>query len=320
MSTIKDVAKMAGVSISTVSRVVNNKGYISEQLRASVQAAMEALDYHPNEMARALHRTHMNIIGLVVPHVDKIFFAHLVQAIETKCTENDYKLILCTSEGEYEREESIFHMLRSNKVAGVIVAGHVDDTPDFANLPIIAVDREISQGVPMVVCDNEEGGRIAARTFAESGCKNVAMLTGADMTPPVKKRHEGFMDECAKLGIPARRVQMPDWFEMNRKSFECFSRLFEELPDVDGYFGVDDLAVMCRSACDRLGIALPGEKCIIGYDGFAYSERFDVTTIEQPVEEMGELAFDLLLKRIEGRVVPSQSVLPVTLIRRGTTR
>lgn len=324
MATIKDVAREAGVSISTVSRVINNKGPISDALRQSVLAAMARLDYHPNEMARALHRSRTNIIGLVVLRADFPFFSRLIQAVETSCSANGQKLMLCTSAGDFSRENSIFHILRSNKVDGVILAGWAEDNPSLQDvrIPIVTIDREIDPSVPMVACNNSEGGRIAARTLIEGGCRHpVSLISTGAISPPVVQRLDGFDDECERLGVKVRRVELPSSASrLNQDGIAFLRRMFAAHPETDGLFCIDDVATFCRFACMQLGIKTPDQVQIVGFDGLVSSATFGITTIAQPIEEMGALAFELLSRRIAGEIVPSLSVLPVQLLRRESTR
>ena len=275
-------------------------------------------------MARSLHRNRTNLIGLVVLRADFPFFSRLIQAVETSCAEGGRRLMLCTSAGDFSRENSIFHILRSNKVDGVILAGWAEDNPSLQDvrMPIVTIDREIDPSVPMVACNNAEGGRIAARTLVEGGSRHlVSFIANGQISPPVAQRLEGFRSECRRLGAEVREVELPDMpSRFNQAGVAFFRRIFNSYPNTDGVFCIDDVATFCRFALMQLGIDTPGRVQIVGYDGLVSSAQFGVTTIAQPIEEMGSLAFELLARRIEGEIVPSLSVLPVQLLRRDTTR
>lgn len=319
MPTIHDVAEVAGVSVATVSRVMNNRGSISNKMRARVKEAMESLEYQPNEMARSLHLKRTNIIGLVVLQVDQPFYGMLIQSIENICSQYDYKLLLFTSSGDIKKEAMISSMLRANKVDGVLVAGWVKDSSAFAeqNMPVVTIERTINATVPMVTCDNFWGGQLAAKTLIENGCRHP-LLFGLedDINTPVGARLTGFRQECDRLGFPCKSIPTTDYSGYT----EHYKTIFAQYPETDGIFTIDSGAVRAKFACMELGIPVPEQVQIIGYDGLDIAETFNITTIAQPIEDMCIFAVELLIKRIKGKTVPTQSILPVRLIPRGTTR
>ena len=156
MPTIKDVAERAGVSVTTVSRVLNNRGYISEATRKKVYQAMEELDYQPNEVARSLFRKKSNIIGLIVPTVAHPFFAELTAYLETYAYSRGYKVLICNSQLDASKEQEYIWMLRRNQVDGIIMASHTLEVEEYKklDLPVVAFDRFISKRIPYVTSDN----------------------------------------------------------------------------------------------------------------------------------------------------------------------
>jgi LacI family sucrose operon transcriptional repressor len=323
MPTIKDVAKYAKVSVATVSRIMNNRGAISEKTRKKVYKAMKDLDYHPNEMARALQNKKSHIIGLIVPHIDYSFFSRLTEAIEETCYERGYKLLLCKS-GELDgRERELVSMLQSNKVDGILVCSRVGDASAYANyaLPVVSIDREIP-GVPSVTSDNYKGGILAAQTLLEAGCRHL-LLYGYILPDymPANLRYQGFRDECKRRNVEWKEVFTKD------NDYELIKILPKELEetitshsDIDGIFLCsDDIAARVVVGCQGLGLKVPDNFRMVGFDGLSISEFFDLTTIEQPIRQMGEYSVDLLIKKIEGKMVPERSILPVQVIVRGST-
>jgi len=323
VSTIKDVAELAGVSVATVSRVINNRGSISNRMRARIKEAMEILDYQPNEMARCLQLKRTNIIGLIVFQVDQPFYSRLIQSIENACSQHDYKLLLCTSAGDLNKESMILTMLRANKIDGVLVAGWVENSSAFTqqDIPLVTIERKIDYSVPMVTCDNFGGGQLAARTLIENGCRHpIVFGTNDDSNTPVGARLAGFTQECERMNIAYNAVLAPNYTDERAGLTKYYKNLFESYPDTDGIFTIDDGAVAAKIACMELGIRVPEQVQIIGYDGLDISGTFDITTIAQPIEDMGSFALELLLSRIKNKTVPTHSVLPIRLIKRGTTR
>ena len=174
----------------------------------------------------------------------------------------------------------------------------------------------------MVTCDNAWGGQLAARTLYEGGSRHPVVF-GADISldSPLGIRVAGFIEECQRLGMEYIQLSIDEYAEVLSKNYvDAFRRLFERYPEADGIFGIDDMAVNAKIACMQLGKRVPEDVQILGFDGMDVSEKFDVSTIAQPIEEMGAFAFELLLKRIDHKTVPSRSLLPVQLIERGSTR
>lgn len=320
MATIKDVAEKAGVSIATVSRIMNNRGPIGEKTRKKVIRAMELLEYQPNEMARALQRSRSSIIGLVVPSIAYAFFSALVDAIEDACHEQGFKLMVCKSGSSEEREREMVQMLRANKVAGVILSSRLGDPSVYTefSIPIVSVDREI-EGISSITSDNFSGGLMAADYLAESGCKNVLLFSAA--VPEYMEMHrrlEGFLDGCKRNDMSCHTCLMKGGTEFKQEEVSAeFINAVKRQPGIDGVFITSDIvaaniigAVDCSDQI--IGRSIP----IIGYDGSDVSQWMQFSTINQPVREIGECAVDLLVRKIEGKLVQEKSILPVKLVRR----
>jgi len=323
LATIKDVAELAGVSVTTVSRIMNNRGAISEKTRKKVLKVMKELDYHPNEMARSLLTKRSKIIGLIIPYLDHPFFSRLSAAIENACYKYGYKLLLCTSANHADKEREMVSMLRANKVDGILLCSRLEDATIYADyeLPMVSIERTISN-VPSVSCDNYRGGTMAAQALINGGCRHP-VLFGNKTAPylPARLRYQGFRDECDRMGISYYEylIGEEDLFAENfRKNLE---ELMEEHPDIDGIFATSDI-LAARAYVKLLdsGLSAPSDFQIVGFDGIDISDYFNISTIAQPIKQMGEFSVDMLLKRIEGQMVPEQSILPVAFIRRNSTR
>jgi len=300
---------------------MNNRGSISEKTRKKVLKAMKDLDYHPNEMARSLQTRRTHIIGAIIPYLDHPFFSQLAAAIENACYSMGYKLMICTSGESAEKEREMVSMLRSNKVDGMLVCSRMADASVYGEyeLPIVSIERTIDR-VPSVSCDNYQGGVIAAQVLARCGSKYPALIGNEVETYlPAYLRFLGFRDECKKLGIEPVEymVELDDLFGEN------FQRTMADFicahPEIDGLFGTGDiLAVRALGEFMTIGKRL-GSFPAIGFDGTDITEYLGVTTIAQPIKQMGEYAIELLIRRIENKQVPEQSILPVALVERRST-
>lgn len=322
MATLKDVANKVGVSITTVSRVLNNRGAISQKTKNKVFKAMKELNYFPNEMARSLSNKNSHLIGLIVPYIGHPFFGMLTDAIEEACYHQEYKLLLCTSNGHPGREKELLSMLRANNVAGVLVCSRIDDAEEYLDidLPVVSIERTIDN-IPSVSCDNYKGGVFAARELIESGCKHPLLFGNRTKEHlPAYLRYQGFFEECENAGVDYRKYYIEPEDLFGKDLPENIENLFRDYPDTDGIFATSD--VLAARVINILGECdgYPQNMRVVGFDGIDISEYCNISTVRQPVREMGELAVDVLTKRINGALVAERSILPVTFVRRKSSR
>jgi LacI family transcriptional regulator, sucrose operon repressor len=324
MPTIKDVALLAGVTVTTVSRVLNNRGYISDQTRAKVAEAMKALDYVPNEVARSLHRQRSNIIGLILPDVSHPFFGELAMHIEYYAYEAGYKILLCNSHLDSAKERDYIDMLKRHKVDAIIMGSHTLDVSEYLNLsmPIVTIDRKLDENIPSVSSDNRQGGLLATRRLIARGCKKIAMITGnLQLELLANQRCSAFKSEAEARGVSYVIVQTKlDVFDYSQYG-ALVDKLFEEHPDIDGVFASDVKAAHVVHACNRLKKAIPEDVKVVGYDDTQIASLLvpRLTTVRQPKEAMAKLALETVVKQIRGEPCTIETVLPVELIDREST-
>jgi LacI family sucrose operon transcriptional repressor len=301
-------------------------GAISEKTRKKVFRIISEMNYHPNEMARSLMTKKTHIIGLIVPMVNHPHFAKVVDTIESLCSDLGYKLLLCTSDNSSEKELRMSAMLRANKVDGVLLLGQREDQEPYRGyeLPVVKINTDI-QGIPSVICDNYQGGALAAKTLIDSGCRHPIIFGFEDpVNSTFVQRISGYRDECAKRDAEYREyiINNRSLNLSNAKLFEThFQEMLEKYPDTDGLFSTNETVasrVLLRAL--NMGISDPDNLQIVGYDGTWLSQLMNLTTIAQPTEQMCSLALEILIKRMDDIMVPTSSVLPVTVIRRGSTK
>lgn len=326
MATLKDVAQRAGVTVTTVSRMLNDRARISEKTRLRIQAAMEELDYHPNELARSLAKKNSHFIGLIVPSADNFFFSCVIASVERHASASGYKLLLCVSNHEIQKEKEFFSMLLGSKVAGIILASHTQNLEEFADVdaPVITIDRTVSPRIPSACADNHYGGCIAAEHLIARGCRRLLYVSGsAHLDMDANKRYLGFQDACRRLG-----VSKPSAVDAAERQFvrmdyqETVAAIFRNHPDVDGILCSNDvIAAEIIQYCRRHEIDIPGRLKLIGYDDTRLASLCSpqLTTIHQPVEDICRYAVESIIHASSGRVVPTCAVFPVTLVERETT-
>lgn len=306
MSTIRDVAKLAQVSVATVSRYVNKSGYVGKETAKKVLKAMEELDYQPNEIARSLNKKQSKTIALIVPDITNPFFPELARAVEDVAQIYGYTVILCNSDEQTEKEREYIKVLQNKYIDGFILASntsHFDHIP--GEVPLVVLDRSIEEQVPTVVSNNREGAEKATRHLLDIGCQKIAHIRGPEGTMTAKSRLEGYMNV----------VQTEPWFSQDliidgefdiEQAQKSTLKLLKKYPDIDGIFaGNDIMAVGALKAVFQSGKRVPEDIAIIGFDGIGLSKAVfpELSTIAQPIYDMGALATRLLLKIIEKQPV-----------------
>ncbi|MGJ7044822.1 LacI family DNA-binding transcriptional regulator [Thermoanaerobacterium thermosulfurigenes] len=322
MATIKDVAEKAGVTVTTVSRVLNNRGYISEKTRKKVYEAMKELNYQPNELARSLYRRKSYLIGLLIPSVSHPFFAELTNYIEYYAYQNDYKILLCNSLQDVEKEKGYIDMLKRHQVDGIIIGSHTLKTEQYlnVNLPIVAIDRYFSEKIPYVASDNYNGGVLATRLLIQKGCRKIAHISGPlVLNTPANNRYKAFMDVVKEHNIENVVVETKlNVFDTDEYK-KLIIKLFTDHPDIDGVFASSDLiAATIINAAREIGKEVPKDLKIVGYDDISIAKTIvpPLTTIRQPIEEMAKKTIEIILDQIDGKEVNIENVLPITLVER----
>ncbi len=320
---LQDVAALAGVSVTTVSRVINQKGYLSQKTIEKVHAAMKELNYYPNSLARSLQGKSTKLVGLIFPNIDTIFYAELVNNLEQILFAKGYKTIICNSERDATKEADYLNMLQSNQVEGVIAGAHNLNYADYERVtaPVISFDRYIGENIPIVSSDNYQGGRLATETLLKSHSAKPWMITGAnDPNSPTYLRYQAFMDVTKERGLEGHVTKIPKDFSQIRKQLKIKALLTEERPDA--IFCSDDLtALLVMNTAEELGLSIPDDLRIVGYDGTNFIQTYvpQLTTIAQPIRDLAELLVDVLLQQIDHSLevkknADNRYILPIKLI------
>jgi LacI family sucrose operon transcriptional repressor len=325
--TLKDVAEHAGVTVTTVSRVLNKRGSLSEKTIKKVYSAMETLNYYPNQIAVNLLKKRTMLAGLIVPDVSHSFYSAEIKYIEEFLYHAGYKLMLCNAGASKEREKEYLFMLQCNKVDGIIIASHTLDLEDYnkVSLPVVALDRYLGKNIPTISSDHEQGGRMAAEELIRAGCKKAAQIKGYSAVPtPSNERHVVFQKIMEENNIPCLDFELPLNAFRFMEYLDFIHEVFVNEPDIDGLFAVDNVACAACKVAPSLGKSIPEQLKVIGYDGTELSlmSQLSLSTIVQPVRKIAETTVDLLLSMISDENFNSSEIhmkLPVTLIKRDTT-
>ena len=314
---LEDVAAAAGVSKTTVSRVLNHRGYLSEKTIAKVQKAMQELDYRPNIIARQLYKQRTDLVGMIFPTVDNPFFSQLEAEMERQLYRNGYKVLIGNSQNDPAKEENYLQQLLTHQVDGLIVGTQNRGLIGYqhANLPIVAIDQVVGKNIPVVSSDNYQGGLRATQRLLDAGCRHIIHTNGPlGLDTPTQKRREAYEHLMTKNNLPAITYHL-DFNISTIDKERVFRRIFEEHPEVDGIFAANDTdASTIINLASEYGKRIPEDLKIVGYDGSNVTRLLlpGLTTIQQPIDEMADLAVQLLQARINGQNVKSV-VLPVTI-------
>ncbi|MFA9375973.1 MAG: LacI family DNA-binding transcriptional regulator [Lachnotalea sp.] len=325
MATLKDVAKETNLTVSTVSRVLNNRGYISEETHKRVYDAMKKLNYQPNEVARSLSKQTTNTIGVIVPHIRHPYFAELISNIESAANQRNYRILLFNSKNREEKEVEILEMCTSNRVAGIILCSGTVEMNKFdgINVPLITIERNLEKGTASVECDNLKGGRLAAKHLIDCGCKNLIQISGVcGNYMPADVREVGFVEVCNEFGIKHQELKTNAMQYNMGEYHELVEAALLDNKEVDGIFASSDLiAAQILQVCAKLKINVPEQLKIVGFDDVLVSSITTptITTIHQPIKEMSQMAISLLIDASKNKMVPSKTILPVSLVKRETT-
>ncbi|MBS5950302.1 MAG: LacI family DNA-binding transcriptional regulator [Clostridium sp.] len=309
IATIRDVSKLAGVSVATVSRVINKKGYVSKETEENIINAMKMLNYTPNDVARRLAGKKSNTIGLIIPDILNPFFPEVARAAEDAANKLGFNLILCNAENNREKERQYYEMLINKQVDGIIIASYTATPSDLIALmergmPVVAIDREYTgYDIPSIKSDDREGGRLAARHLIECECKNIAHVTGPIYIESLNERFIGFEEELKANNLYKPELVRIDEFSL-KGGYNATKKLLEEGRNIDGIFaGNDILAIGCYKALNNLGYKLYDDIKLIGYDGLeANIDYLDISSVAQPMYKFGELAVELLVQKIVNEV------------------
>ncbi len=321
-TTIKDVAKRAGVGVGTVSRVLNGEKNVNPATQELVQNAIRELNYIPNRMASRLRKNSSNIIALLVPVIDHPFFAQFAYYAEDEADRFGYSLLLVSSQRRICKESEIIARIRRREVDGALFLTHFEHDPEeMEGCAIVSVDRPLGNGIPYVTSDNYEATKKAVEYLISRGCRNVGYVgTKPLMASEVLRREEAYREVMAEHGMPCR---ISNDVTLHGEESKVVNEFFEKFPDVDGVFasGYTMAQALYETAVGR-GRRIPEEMQIVSYDGafYQWGNNHSLTCVEQPVEQMARTAVKLLMRKIEGEDAPVRTMLQTTFSVGSSTR
>lgn len=327
MITIKEIAQLAGVSSATVSKVINGKDeYISETTRQRVLDIVEREGYIPNGIAKSLRMKNTKTIGLIMPDVMNLFFAELARGAEDAAEKKGYSVILCNTDNKGSKEERYIKILQEKKVDGIIMTAAENSAAkslERCNTPIVLVDRdiELDREIGRITVDNEKGAYMATKFLIEKGCSNIAYISSKLWSKPSAERLQGYKRALRENGMKFKEDITYYKNFRTETGYLGILNVIEKDKTIDGIFcGNDLIAIGAINALKEKGIRIPEDVKVVGFDNISICDFLSppLTTVKQPIYEMGEEAIKMLIDIINNRSTSLNKVLNPTLIKRGS--
>ncbi|MGN7416537.1 LacI family DNA-binding transcriptional regulator [Paenibacillus sp. SAF-068] len=330
-ATIYDIAREAGVSIATVSQVINGKGKISEKRRAEIMEIMERLHYQPSAIAAALTGKQTYTLGLLVPDISNPYFAELARAVEDRSRQLGYSVVICSTDNKDERVERYLNLLQQKRVDGMMIGTGIDNADILSpllqqSIPVALIARHMpSLSVHTVTIDDILGGALAAEHLLELGHTHVAVLSEPSKVSSSQERVRGFRETLNKAGHTLEpnqiRASAADLSSAKKEAL----LLLGESNHPTGLFCCNDIqAIGALQAAKELGLRVPEDVSIIGFDNtiLASVTSPPLTTVAQPIEELGHRAVDLLIDELKDEQKEPQKIVlkPELVIRESAGR
>jgi LacI family transcriptional regulator, galactose operon repressor len=327
--TIYDVARLAGVSTATVSRALNGTAPIAPATRTAIDQAVEQLGYRANTIARSLVTKSTQTIAFLLPDITNPFYASLVSGIQEHTLRHGHTMLLCTTDGDPEREEQYLELLRAKQVDGALVDGLVLPPERIARFvadgfPIVCLDRDVdSPSVPLVQVDNRLGARMATEHLLSLGHTRIAHVAGAEELRISEQRAAGYRDALAEAGVEADPRLTATGSFTEGGGFTATLALLESGAEPTAVFAANDLsAIGAINAIIESGWRVPVDVSVVGFDDLRLSAFTapPLTTIHQPAVEIAHRATEILVDLIRGRSVHRlQYLLEPRLVVRSST-
>jgi DNA-binding LacI/PurR family transcriptional regulator len=328
VATIFDVAKQAGVSIGTVSRVLNNRDRVHPETRERVLKAVRDLDYHANAIARGLANQQTNALGLVIPQVNDPYYFQILRGVEDAVTASDYSLLIISQPRPAPEHRYLSLFRRGNVDAMVLVAIDViaQEVEEIAErgIPIVLVQQDVGKNIPTFLSDNYSGARaLIEHLVHDHGYRRIAYITGTDYTSDSRERLRALRDVLSEqqLAIPAEYIVRGDY--LTGSGFHAMNQLLDLAEPPEAVFAANDqMAIDAMMTIRQRGLRIPEDIAIVGFDDISMASYTTpaLTTVHQPIYELGwhaaQKAFEMIRTGEEKPLMasPRKLYLPTTLV------
>lgn len=317
-STIEDVAERAGVSKATVSRVINGNYPVSDELRQRVESAIAELGYQPDRAARRLRANSSEVLGVIVPDIQNPYFTSVVRGIEDIAYENHMNVLLCNTDDEPQKQEAYLHVMRAERAAGLVLAPSFGIRAEAlqqlqrAGMPIVLIDRLVpGLAIDSVLVDNVQGAYMATMHLVRLGYQRIGLIVGDQELTPGLQRYQGYQQALRESGIS----QEPGLVRIGHFKIESGCLLAKDLLQSpvrpDAIFAASNLITLgVLKALRELNVRVPEDVAVIGFDDMVWATELysPLTTVAQPMYEVGREAARLLLHRKNHPAIPVRTI------------
>jgi LacI family transcriptional regulator len=327
--THKDVAVRAGVSVATVSYVINDGPRpVSVEARRRVEAAIAELGYVPNELARSLRLQQTSLVGLIIPSLANPVYGEIARELERVCTQQGMLVVLCNSDRAADRERRFVHMLRAKQVDGVVITPHGEALPLLepllaAHIPVVVLEHSLP-GIHCIAIDELEGGQLATQHLINLGHKRIGLIRRHPTRAMSWQRHDGYRLALVQADIAYNPELVVHCGSSHAEGYAAMQQLLALAERPTGVFVHNDiLALGAMHAVYDAGLRIPGDLSIVGYDDITNAAYLSppLTTVRIPKVEMGVLAGRTIMQLAQGKIElePRTVTLSVELIVRSST-
>lgn len=324
--TIKDVAKLANVSVATAGRALGNYGSVSDEAIRRVQKAAQQLSFTPNAFAQSLRRSHMRTLGVVLSDISNPFFSRLLYGIEKAAHENDYAVIACNTNEDIDTEIKQLKMLHNKRVDGILLAAayRVGDSISEENMylydgdiPVIYIDREVFPVESSAVSvDNIRGCYEAVKYLLDLGHKNIGVIAPFNIIT-VESRIAGCRQAVQEANLPPENCHIIRYDAKSANNSQTLQPWLQENDEITAIITLNsDSLLQLLTECKNLGKTIPSDYSVICWDDCDLAKYWEITVIEQPTIQMGKIAVERVLSQInaaESNTNNEKTLLPVTL-------
>ena len=330
MATLKDVAKLANVDISTVSRALNNKGYVHEETKKRIIEAVEELSYHPNILAKGLRQGKKHTIAFVVPRIAITIYSDMIAPFSEAARKMNYECLICVSDDDVQQEKEILERLRGGTVDGIVISSTGKNNKLIREIKnegvcILQAVRKQDESLSSIISDYYTTGYEAVRFLHMKGCRNIGLIIGNLSLHPYKERYAGYMKAVRELGLEP--IVVMDESNPNKVHYgmNCADKLIDQYPALDGLLAsVDAQGIGAIRELTQRGKRIPEDIRVMSLTGIRLGGFLEtaMTAMEVPACEIGETAAEIIIKDIESKAerrTVKNLVFNSTLVERETT-
>lgn len=325
MVSIKDIARIAGVSHTTVSRALRDSPEVSEETKARIRRIADEVGYRPSAVARSLVTQRTQVVGVVVTRLSDPFHTEMVQGVEEVAEQHEYGVLLSLSHEDSRKEQSIVEMMAQRQVDGIIVSAsrvgnHYLNLLEGLHIPIVLINsHHTSENVYSIAMDDHHGGLVATQHLIDLGHQHIGYITSERGGRTSRQRMAGYREALKEADLPSERTLVAKGNGRVAGGEAAMTRLLARDPRPTAVFCYNDLtAIGALRAIVQAGLCVPEDVSLVGFDGLVEATYVNppLTTVEQPRHQMGRLAAQMIIGLLSDESQPTRLVLQGTLIRR----